>query len=83
MKKEQEKKALCLKDGFMTSGREFCFKNKYYTFYFVPKASHGYNVKTERQHCCNHSMTEEFFDEYFIETKITETEILPEELFEV
>ena len=79
---EKRKTALCLKNGFMKSGREFCFKNKYYKFYFEPGHSHGYNVRTENQDRCNHSMSEEFFDEFFIETDMPEITSLPEELFE-
>ena len=81
---EKIKTALCIKDGFMKSGRIFCFKNNYYKFHFTSTATHGYNVKTENNDHYNHSMTEEFFDEYFIETEMPKIETsLPEELFEV
>lgn len=81
---EKRKTALCLKNGFMTSGKHFCFKNKYYEFFFKPDATHGYNVRTENNDRCNHSMSEQFFDEYFIETEMPKIEIsLPEELFEL
>ena len=60
------KTALCIKNGFMSSGNKFCRENVLYEYYLTAQFECPYNVKSERQDFHNHSMSEEFFSEYFI-----------------
>ena len=78
------KHALCLKNGYMTSGRIFCIKNKVYEYYISPGHSLEYNVKSETSPGYNHSMSCEFFDEYFLaDWKPIKHVPLDEKLFEI
>ena len=79
------KQALCLKDGFMNMGRQFCIKGKVYEYTTAKnKATHKYSVKTESCIDCNHSMSDEFFEEYFLPNwKPYKNIPLEEDLFEI
>lgn len=62
------KKSVCVIDGFMISGRQFCIKNKIYYFHWRP-IQKKYIVKSEGYDDFRHNMKPEFFNIYFLETK--------------
>ena len=77
-------KCLCIKDGFMRDGSQFCYVGHEYDYTYYKSLSHipshPYNVRTGPPGGCDsHSMGDEFFSEYF--TPIVE--ILEKELFEI
>ena len=73
--------ALCIKNGYMKHGRQFCVKGSYYEYIHLPDDQYNttmkYAVKSLKNTNCSHSMSNRFFHEYFVEQQ------LPDELFEI
>lgn len=82
------KYALCIKDGFMTQGRQFCIKNKVYKYTTATtkahKYTHKYSVKSESSCGCDHSMSDAFFEKYFLpDWEPSKHTPLEDDLFEI
>ena len=70
----------------MSQGRQFCVKDKIYEYTTATTrvASHKYSMKSEGTLGCDHSMSDDFFDEFFLPNwENPKTIPLEEDLFEI
>ena len=81
------KKCICIRDGFMQSGRPFCYKDKVYKYKRSPdsknifgvKYSDDYPYRVKSEALGDHTMRESFFFKYFMPFE----NILEDKLFEI
>lgn len=61
---EKINKCICIKNGFMDSGTQFCIKN--HTYLWIPDDMHDFAVATENHlNKCTHYMNSKFFNTFF------------------
>ena len=77
---------ICIKDGFMTDGEQFCYRNKEYKYKRCPEPAYlkysddyPYIVISEILIGREHTMGESFFFEYFMPFE----NMLEDKLFEI
>ena len=63
------KRAICIKTGYMKTGKIFCIKDKEYEFELQPYDDTEYKVNTENMTECKHYMGKDFFNNHFMYIK--------------
>ena len=81
MNGQKAKRAVCIKDGYMKNGSQFCKAGCIYLYkiFYGSSFKHPYDVMTRNTSAFNHSMSKSFFYEYFQPLH----DFLSEDLFEI